>query len=122
MSQRIVIDIPDERRPSSVIRQGDWIVLAIHVDTIRHVTESYPKLEWLNDESELIPPVVTDINMFVSELVGALNEESEDGSTLVTGMIDDAIVAAVENGARGIEIDEQAAAIISAREAKGEGS
>ena len=117
MSQRIVIDIPGERRPQSVIRQGDWIVLAIHVDTIKHVTEGHPQLEWLNDESEPIPPVVTDMNMFVSELVGALNAESEDGSTLVTGMIDDAIVAAVENGARGIEIEEQAAAIISAREA-----
>ena len=120
MSQRIVIDIPDERHPQSVIRQGDWIVLAIHVDVLKHVAESSPILEFINDEGESFGAVVTDADVFVNELVSQLNYEGEDGSTLVTHMIDDAFDSAVEHGARGIKVAEEAAAIISAREAKGE--
>ena len=122
MSQRIVIDIPDERNQRSVIRQGDWIVLAIHVDVLKHAAELAPILEFINDEGECFGAVVTDADVFVNELVSQLNYEGEDGSTLVTRMIDDAIESAVEHGARGIKVAEEAAAIISASEAKGEGS
>jgi hypothetical protein len=47
--------------------------------------------------------VVTDPVVFVHEIVRAINEEEEDGSTLLTRMLDAAILRAVEDGCEGVD-------------------
>jgi hypothetical protein len=49
--------------------------------------------------------VVTDTEAFAKDLVRALNDEDEQGTTLVHKMFDDAINEALEQGAEGIEED-----------------
>ncbi len=50
---------------------------------------------------------MTEIGPFAEALVGELKEEKEDGTTLIHGLLDMAIGAAVETGAEGIaEVDE----------------
>ena len=44
---------------------------------------------------------VTDPALFARSLLGELNEEKEDGTTLVHGLLDMAIEAAVDNGEEG---------------------
>ena len=46
---------------------------------------------------------VTDPAAFAKELVRTLNHESEDGSTRMTKMLDEAVEHAIEHGAEGIE-------------------
>ena len=46
---------------------------------------------------------VTDHAAFAKELVRTLNHESEDGSTRLTKMLDEAVEHAIEYGAEGIE-------------------
>lgn len=46
---------------------------------------------------------VTDETAFAREVARALNDEDEQGTTLVHRMFDAAFVAAIENGADGIE-------------------
>lgn len=50
---------------------------------------------------------VIDANAFAQELCRILNEESEDGTTLVHKMFDAAINRAIEYGAEGIELHER---------------
>ena len=98
------------RHPFGAERRGDWIVIAVSLDTLRHATENCPDLEYYPESGgDFVRPVVTDIGTFANEFVGALNNESEDGSTLVTRVFDAAIERAVEDGAEGVEVDEAAA-------------
>lgn len=46
---------------------------------------------------------VTDIPVFASELVNQLRQEKENGDTLVTDMLDAAVIRAVEWGAEGFD-------------------
>ena len=49
---------------------------------------------------------VTDIPVFAVELVRQLRREKENGETLVTDMLDAAVIRAVEDGAEGFELGE----------------
>lgn len=48
---------------------------------------------------------IIDNDVFAGELLQELNDESEDGSTAVHRMLDDAASQAIENGAEGAEYD-----------------
>lgn len=54
------------------------------------------------DTGEFLIPKVTDPAMFAKEVYRRLNDEEEDGTTIVHRMFDDAIKEAVEQGAEGI--------------------
>jgi len=45
---------------------------------------------------------ITDVNRFAKDVVYALNEEKEDGTTPVHELFDDAFERAVENGSQGV--------------------
>ena len=49
---------------------------------------------------------ISDNDVFAGELLHILNDESEDGSTVVHRMFDDAASQAIENGAEGAEYDD----------------
>ena len=50
---------------------------------------------------------VTDLWNLSREVLNQLQQEKDNGDTLVTDMLDAAVVRAVENGAEGIEIEER---------------
>ena len=91
------------RHPCGAVREGDWVVIAIHKNTIKNATELNQGLEYYSDEQEdYVPPKVVDLDQFIDDLVDELNREEEDGSTLVTKALDDAVVNACENGSEAI--------------------
>lgn len=49
---------------------------------------------------------ITDKELFLSELVRELKSESEDGSTPIHLMLDQAVTDAIENGAEGVSYDD----------------
>jgi hypothetical protein len=51
---------------------------------------------------------VVDAEMFLKEVVREINYEDEAGNTLLTHMLDAAILRAVENGSEGAELVENA--------------
>ena len=91
------------RHPCGAVREGDWVVIAIHKNTIKNATELNQGLEYYSDEQEdYMPPKVVDLDQLIDDLVDELNREEEDGSTLVTKALDDAVVNACENGSEAI--------------------
>ena len=91
------------RHPCGAVREGDWVVIAIHKNTIKNATELNQGLEYYSDEQEdYVPPKVVDLDQFIDDLVDELNREEEDGSTLITKALDDAVVNACENGSEAI--------------------
>lgn len=50
---------------------------------------------------------VTNAEVFAKELVRALNDESEDGTTRVHKMLDDATMEVMEQGGEGIEVRDE---------------
>ncbi len=93
------------RHPCGAVREGDWVVIAIHKNTIKNETELNQGLEYYSDEQEdYVPPKVVDLDQFIDDLVDELNREEEDGSTLITKALDDAVVNACENGSDAIQL------------------
>ena len=93
------------RHPCGAVLEGDWIVIAIHKSTIKNATELNQGLEYYSDEQEdYVPPKVVDLDQFIDDLVDELNREEEDGSTLITKALDDAVVNACENGSDAIQL------------------
>lgn len=91
------------RHPCGAVREGDWIVIAIHKSTLKNATELNQGLEYYSDEEDdYLPPKVVNLDQLVDDLIGELNREEEDGSTLITKALDDAIVNACENGSDAI--------------------
>ena len=91
------------RHPCGAVREGDWVVIAIHKNTIKNATELNQGLEYYSDEQEdYVPPKVVDLDQLIDDLVDELNREEEDGSTLVTKALDDAVINACENGSEAI--------------------
>jgi acyl dehydratase len=57
-----------------------------------------------DDEThKYLHPEVTDAKLFGRELVRALQDEEEDGTTPIHLMLDAAVMSAIENGAEGIQ-------------------
>lgn len=93
------------RHPCGAVREGDWVVIAIHKNTIKNATELNQGLEYYSDEQEdYVPSKVVDLDQFIDDLVDELNREEEDGSTLITKALDDAVVNACENGSDAIQL------------------
>lgn len=76
---------------------------------LRFATENHPDF-WDGKSGIDVPNVkITDMNVFTKEVAGEINREiSEDGSTLLTYMLDKAIANAIENGCEGIDYSEVA--------------
>lgn len=59
---------------------------------------------WDGESGPDVPVVkITDQREFAFAVAEAINAEDEDGSTLLTRMIDAAIMSAVENGCEGVD-------------------
>jgi hypothetical protein len=89
---------------------GKQLVISIGIDTLAHALRVGPVGGEITrddehpdgwDESKLR---VTDPAVFAKEVVHALMDEAEDGSSPVTNLLDRAFRDAIENGAEGIYI------------------
>lgn len=96
---------------------GDAMALPLRMEVsaggVLSVMIGAATLSWVAEHSPNFDDVagsrlkVIDGVKFAREVACALNDEAEDGSTLVTRILDAAILAAVENGAEGIELADE---------------
>ncbi|MGL4349504.1 MAG: hypothetical protein ACRDC7_00610 [Aeromonas veronii] len=85
--------------PLVVDLDGSKLVITIGIETLLHAIET-GRSYGLGDIK------ITDKELFLSEVVGELRAEQEDGSTLIHEAFDRAVSNALENGADGVEYDE----------------
>lgn len=80
------------------------LVVSIGIETLAVAVQYMPQLGEAFDEVEgrVIENEVTDADKLAAAIVEALEDEEEDGTTLVHRMIDKAALRAIENGADGI--------------------
>ncbi len=80
------------------------LVVSIGVDTLATAVKYMPKLDEAFDEVECvyIENEITDADKLAAAIVDALDDEEEDGTTLVHRMLDKAALQAIHNGAEGI--------------------
>ena len=91
-------------KPLDAIIDGNQLVIKITFDHLVILAAEHP--DFWNGEDDDAPNIkVTDPAVFAQEVANYLNDEEEDGSTLVTKMFDDGIRAAVEDGCEGIHYD-----------------
>lgn len=77
------------------------LTIEVGIDTLKYAAERHDDF-WMpqTDKSGL---VVSNADEFASEVVYALNDEGEDGSTPVSRLLDAAIRQAVECGCEGLD-------------------
>lgn len=93
------------RHPCGAVREGDWIVIAIHKNTLKNAVELNQGLEYYSEDAkDYLPPKVMNLDQLVDDLVAELNCEQEDGSTLITKALDEAVVNACESGSDAISL------------------
>lgn len=81
------------------------IDLRVGVETLRFAAENHEEF-WDGESGTDVPAIkITNSVIFAQEVVLAINEEAEDGSTLLSRMLDEAIKQAVENGCEGVDHD-----------------
>ena len=106
--------------------KGQQLVISIGIDVLAWAAAHSPDVERLYvwddatgdyDESRF---KVTDTAVFAKEIVHALTDEAEDGSSRLTKLIDEAVMAAIEDGCDGVEIAEDGELMGEARAPQGE--
>lgn len=94
-----------EQRPPRCKAEGGDLYMGIGMRTLCFAAEQHPYL-WDGKSPASVPVVkITDAQKFATEVARAINEESENGSTLLTRMLDAAILKAVERGCDGVDHD-----------------
>jgi hypothetical protein len=81
------------------------IDMGIGIRILRFAAEQHDGL-WDGESPYSVPVVkITDVQTFAVEVAREINRESENGSTLLTRMLDAAIAKAVEGGCEGVDHD-----------------
>lgn len=85
---------------------GGDVDIAIEMATLCFAAENHPDF-WDGVSPASVPNIkITDVQQFALEVAREINKESEDGSTLLTRMLDRAISNAVENGCEGVDFND----------------
>ena len=93
--------------PLNINIENNELVIRISLEVLICATEYCPLLTtWSDTKNDFVKVKVTDKIKWAKEVIDKLKEESEDGTILVYTMFDKAFKSAVENGAKGIEIEE----------------
>lgn len=84
------------------------VIIVIGKRNLKFAAEHHPEF-WNGASASADGPFlkIDDLSKFQRELVNAINAEREDGSSLLTDMLDAGIKAAVEDGCEGIDHDWQ---------------
>lgn len=87
------------------IEDGE-IVIRIGVLDLKEITETCPSFEtWLEEDEKFATVSVYDVDQWMYEVVSALNYDAEDGSTLISTMLNTAIENACDEGGAGVSIE-----------------
>ncbi len=81
------------------------IVIRLPVAALAKAVEATPDERLVHYDEETgcyVPPRVTNPQTFADEVLRVLNDEQEDGTTVVHEMFDAAIFRAIEDGALGV--------------------
>lgn len=85
--------------PLSCSIVGDLLMISIGIDTLAHATVT----ECLVRDSGIpVGITILDKHEFARDVARAINAEREDGSTLLTDLLDKAAVMAFEDGSLGV--------------------
>lgn len=84
--------------PLRCVLADNVVSITLDSETLKIATEHHPALSDLQI-------MIEDVTAFAKDVVMAMNAEREDGSTLVTDMLDAAIEQAVEQGSVGMRYD-----------------
>lgn len=76
------------------------IVIEIGAEVLAHATNINPSL--YDGENDRGMYKVSNHQVFAKEVADYMNQEDEEGNTLVTKMLDAAILLAIEQGAEGV--------------------
>lgn len=94
-----------EEMPLRCRAENGTIEMGVSANVLRFAAGSLEAL-WDGESSPSEPVVkITDISAFAAAVADAINQEEEDGGTLLNRMLDDAIIMAVENGCDGVDHD-----------------
>ena len=89
------------------------LIMQIGVEALAHAIKLNPELSEIDDdvleepdsdEDVFVEPEISDPDKFAQEVLTALRDESEDGTTLLHIALDTAAMNAIENGAEGIKM------------------
>lgn len=84
---------------------GGDIEIGIGMKVLAFAAANHPDF-WDGESGIDVPNIkITDVQEFALEVAHAINDEAEDGSTLLTRMLDAAIAKAVESGCDGVDHD-----------------
>lgn len=86
------------------IKDG-MVVVAIGIDTLKFAAEHCPDVIDYPGEHDYPFAKITDADEFAKEVVRALQHEEEDGSGPMSDLFDKMIVAAMDDGADGVDYD-----------------
>jgi len=89
-------------KPLTVEVKDNKLIISIGIDTLAFVAERCPHFynyDKHNNEEKYV--TVVDNNELAHDVVRALTDEEEDGSTILHRLIDDAIEDAYEDGSLG---------------------
>ena len=89
-------------KPMTCKIEGNELVVRIEFDTLEYAAANCAYF-WDGESGTDTPTVkVMDPFLFAEEVCRHLNNEEEDGSTLLTNMFDNGIISAVEDGCEGV--------------------
>ncbi len=89
--------------PLKVFIEDGVLTMAIGVEVLAKAVKLNPAFTEYDQALDLWrEPEITDVDVFAQEVADMLQDESEDGTTLVHIAIDTAAENAIENGAEGI--------------------
>lgn len=89
--------------PLRCVAVAGEIDMRVGIETLRHAAESHVEF-WDGKSGMDVPNIkITNSVTFAQEVARAINEEGEDGSTILSRMLDEAIKLAVENGCEGVD-------------------
>lgn len=91
----------DQNGGKAIIKDGA-LCISVKIEDLHQVLEGAWAMNALDQRYK-----VTDAKAFAEELCTQLNEEDEQGTTLVHRMFDKAIVNAIEWGGEGFDVHEQ---------------
>lgn len=94
----------DRDKPLTITIEQEQLVIRIGISTLAfafdHSEENNP---WNDEKNDFVRSFkVTNKKEFANDVLITLREEKEDGSTLLTDLLDKACNTAVENGSRGV--------------------
>ena len=91
--------------PAEVKIVDGYAVLAIPLDYFKNLVESDERYSDYDENSEEFKfAKVNDTEEWACDVVSALNQEDEDGSTLITKAIEEALNLAIEDGSEAINL------------------